>query len=102
MRKLILRMEITLDGVAAGENGPIEGVNYGDEGSWSDIFAWQMGAVADGFQGLRRLLAQKPWTLPIPGTTKPHRLRENVAAAAVDLTEDVLRDIESAASCPES
>jgi len=39
MRKLILRMELTLDGVAAGENGPVEGVDYGDEGSWSDIFA---------------------------------------------------------------
>ena len=39
MRKLILRMEITLDGVAAGENGPIDGVDYGDEGSWSDTFA---------------------------------------------------------------
>ncbi len=40
MRKLILRMEITVDGVAAGENnGPIEGVDHGDEGSWKDIFA---------------------------------------------------------------
>ena len=39
MRKLILRMEITLDGVAAGEDGPIDGVDYGDEGSWSDTFA---------------------------------------------------------------
>ena len=39
MRKLILRMLLTLDGVAAGENGPIDGVEYGDEGSWSDIFA---------------------------------------------------------------
>jgi dihydrofolate reductase len=40
MRKLILRMELTLDEVAAGEkNEPIDGVNYGDEGSWSDIFA---------------------------------------------------------------
>lgn len=39
MRRLILRMELTLDGVAAGENGPIEGVDYGDEGSWRDIFA---------------------------------------------------------------
>ena len=39
MRKLILRMEIALDGVAAGEKGPIEGVEYGDAGSWSDIFA---------------------------------------------------------------
>jgi aryl-alcohol dehydrogenase-like predicted oxidoreductase len=44
------------------------------------------------------LLAQKPWIVPIPGTTKPHRLRENVAAAAVDLTADDLRDIENAAS----
>jgi dihydrofolate reductase len=39
MRKLILRMELTLDGVAAGENGPIDMVDYGEEGSWSDIFA---------------------------------------------------------------
>ena len=39
MRKLILRMLLTLDGVAAGENGPIDMVDYGDEGSWSDIFA---------------------------------------------------------------
>ena len=39
MRKLILRMELTLDGVAAGENGPIDMVDYGDEGSWTDIFA---------------------------------------------------------------
>ena len=44
------------------------------------------------------LLAQKPWIVPIPGTTKLHRLQENVAAAAVELTEDDLRDIESAAS----
>jgi aryl-alcohol dehydrogenase-like predicted oxidoreductase len=44
------------------------------------------------------LLAQKPWVVPIPGTTKPHRLRENVAAAAVELTVDDLRDIEGAAS----
>ena len=39
MRKLILRMELTLDGVAAGEDGAIEGIDHGDEGSWSDIFA---------------------------------------------------------------
>jgi aryl-alcohol dehydrogenase-like predicted oxidoreductase len=44
------------------------------------------------------LLAQKPWIVPIPGTTKPHRLRENVAAASVELTEGDLHDIESAAS----
>lgn len=44
------------------------------------------------------LLAQKPWIVPIPGTTKLHRLDENIGAAAVDLTADDLRDIESAAS----
>src|SRR5438876_915246 len=44
------------------------------------------------------LLAQKPWLVPIPGTTKRHRLQENVAAASVELTEGDLRDIESAAS----
>jgi len=44
------------------------------------------------------LLAQKPWIVPIPGTTKLHRLRENIAAASVELTADDLRDIESAAS----
>jgi aryl-alcohol dehydrogenase-like predicted oxidoreductase len=44
------------------------------------------------------VLAQKPWIVPIPGTTKLHRLQENVAAASVELTEGDLRDIESAAS----
>jgi aryl-alcohol dehydrogenase-like predicted oxidoreductase len=44
------------------------------------------------------LLAQKPWIVPIPGTTKLHRLEENVAAAAVELTAGDLQDIESAAS----
>jgi aryl-alcohol dehydrogenase-like predicted oxidoreductase len=44
------------------------------------------------------LLAQKPWIVPIPGTTKLHRLQENVAAASVELTEGDLRDIERAAS----
>ena len=44
------------------------------------------------------LLAQKPWIVPIPGTTKLHRLQENVAAASVDLTEEDLREIENAAS----
>jgi dihydrofolate reductase len=38
MRKLILRMLLTLDEVAAGEHGQIDNVNYGDEGSWRDIF----------------------------------------------------------------
>jgi aryl-alcohol dehydrogenase-like predicted oxidoreductase len=44
------------------------------------------------------LLAQKPWIVPIPGTTKLHRLEENIAAAAVELTSDDLRQIEEAAS----
>jgi aryl-alcohol dehydrogenase-like predicted oxidoreductase len=44
------------------------------------------------------LLAQKPWIVPIPGTTKLHRLQENAAAASVELTEGDLREIESAAS----
>ncbi len=44
------------------------------------------------------LLAQKPWIVPIPGTTKLHRLEENIGAAAVELTPDDLRDIDSAAS----
>jgi aryl-alcohol dehydrogenase-like predicted oxidoreductase len=44
------------------------------------------------------LLAQKPWIVPIPGTTKLHRLEENVGAAEVELTSDDLREIETAAS----
>jgi aryl-alcohol dehydrogenase-like predicted oxidoreductase len=44
------------------------------------------------------LLAQKPWIVPIPGTTKPARLEENLGAVAIDLTEGDLREIESAAS----
>jgi aryl-alcohol dehydrogenase-like predicted oxidoreductase len=44
------------------------------------------------------LLAQKPWIVPIPGTTKLHRLEENLGAVDVKLTTDDLRDIENAAS----
>jgi aryl-alcohol dehydrogenase-like predicted oxidoreductase len=44
------------------------------------------------------LLAQKPWIVPIPGTTKLQRLEENIGAAAVELTAGDLRDIESATS----
>jgi len=44
------------------------------------------------------LLTRKPWIVPIPGTTKRHRLQENVAAAAVELTDGDLRDIENAAA----
>jgi aryl-alcohol dehydrogenase-like predicted oxidoreductase len=44
------------------------------------------------------LLAQKPWIVPIPGTTKLHRLEENLGAVNVTLTPDDLREIEEAAS----
>jgi len=44
------------------------------------------------------LLARKPWIVPIPGTTKLHRLEENTGAAAIQLTPDDLREIEGAAS----
>jgi aryl-alcohol dehydrogenase-like predicted oxidoreductase len=44
------------------------------------------------------LLAQKPWIVPIPGTTKLHRLEENLGASAVELTPEDLREIETAAS----
>jgi len=42
------------------------------------------------------LLARKPWIVPIPGTTKPHRLEENIGAARIQLTADDLREIDSA------
>jgi aryl-alcohol dehydrogenase-like predicted oxidoreductase len=44
------------------------------------------------------LLAQKPWIVPIPGTTKLHRLEENLGAIAVKLTPDDLRELDSAAA----
>ena len=44
------------------------------------------------------LLAQKPWIVPIPGTTKLHRLEENIGAANVQLTPDDLRQIDNASS----
>jgi aryl-alcohol dehydrogenase-like predicted oxidoreductase len=44
------------------------------------------------------LLAQKPWIVPIPGTTKLHRLEENIAAVEVELTPDDVREIDTAAS----
>jgi len=44
------------------------------------------------------LLAQKPWIVPIPGTTKLNRLEENIGAVEVELTSDDLREIDSAAS----
>ena len=61
-----------------------------------------LGEIAAGHKAtnaqiaLAWLLAQKPWIVPIPGTTKLHRLEENVAAADVTLTADDLRAIEGA------
>lgn len=61
-----------------------------------------LGRIADGKGATRAqvalawLLARKPWIVPIPGTTKPHRLEENVGAAAVTLTADDLAAIEAA------
>lgn len=44
------------------------------------------------------LLSRKPWIAPIPGTTKLHRLEENIGAAAIELTADDLLEIEGALS----
>jgi aryl-alcohol dehydrogenase-like predicted oxidoreductase len=62
----------------------------------------QIGAIAAQKQvtpaqvALAWLLAQKPWIVPIPGTTKLHRLEENLGAATVELTPDDLRAIDVA------
>lgn len=61
-----------------------------------------LGDIADNKQATRAqialawLLAQKPWIVPIPGTTKIHRLEENTGAANVELTTDDLQRIETA------
>ena len=63
-----------------------------------------LGSIAEQKQAtpaqiaLAWLLAQKPWIVPIPGTTKLHRLAENIGAVAVELTSNDLREIDSAAS----
>ena len=44
------------------------------------------------------LLAQKPWIVPIPGTTKLHRLEENIGAVAVELSPEDIRQLREAAS----
>ena|SRR5438132_9519540 len=58
------------------------------------------GPAADKQQAiaLAWLLARTPWIVPIPGTTKLHRLEENIGEAAVELTADDLREIENAAA----
>ena len=63
-----------------------------------------LGSIAEQKQAtpaqiaLAWLLAQKPWIVPIPGTTKLHRLDENIGAASVELTPNDLRDIDDAAA----
>ena len=54
--------------------------------------------VTPAQMALAWLLAQRPWIVPIPGTTKLHRLEENIGAVSVDLTGDDLREIDGAAS----
>src|SRR5438093_9860707 len=58
----------------------------------------QRKGATPGQIALAWLLAQKPWIVPIPGTTKPHRLEENLGAAEVELTGEHLAEIERAAS----
>jgi aryl-alcohol dehydrogenase-like predicted oxidoreductase len=57
-----------------------------------------MGETKKAQIALAWVLAQKPWMVPIPGTTKLHRLDENIGALSVELTADDLRDIDAAAS----
>lgn len=58
-------------------------------------WALRKGVTAAQFS-LAWLLAQKPWIVPIPGTTNPLHLNENLGAAAVKLTADELREIRAA------
>ena len=70
----------------------------------NQAFVEVLGAVAEKKRATKAqialawLLAQKPWIVPIPGTTKPHRLEENIGAAELTLTTDDLREIEAAAA----
>ena len=62
---------------------------------WLKSFAERKSATPAQI-ALAWLLAQKPWIAPIPGTTKRHRLLENLGGAQVELTADDIRDINSA------
>ncbi len=64
---------------------------------WLTTFAERRSATPAQI-ALAWLLAQKSWIVPIPGTTKLHRLEENIGAAAIQLTSDDLREIDRAAS----
>ena len=62
-----------------------------------EIFAKQKQATPAQV-ALAWVLAQKPWIVPIPGTTKLHRLRENIGAVSLQLSAEDLRELESTAS----
>ncbi|PYR89513.1 MAG: aldo/keto reductase [Acidobacteria bacterium] len=64
---------------------------------WLTTFAERKKATSAQI-ALAWLLAQKPWIVPIPGTTKRHRLEENIAATAIELTAEDLREIDRAAA----
>src|SRR6516165_736679 len=64
---------------------------------WLKTFAAHKNATPAQI-ALTWLLAQKPWIVPIPGTTKRHRLEENLGAANIELTDEDLREIDAAAS----
>ena len=64
---------------------------------WLTAFAGRKDATPAQI-ALAWLLAQRPWIVPIPGTTKRDRLEENLGAAAIELTADDLREIDRAAS----
>jgi aryl-alcohol dehydrogenase-like predicted oxidoreductase len=65
--------------------------------AWLKTFAEQKHATPARI-ALAWLLAQKPWIAPIPGTTKRHRLEENLGSARIQLSPDDLREIDRAAS----
>jgi aryl-alcohol dehydrogenase-like predicted oxidoreductase len=62
---------------------------------WLKAFAASKDATP-AQMALAWLLAQAPWIVPIPGTTKPHRLEENLGTPSVQLTPDDLREIKRA------
>ena len=64
---------------------------------WLKAFAARRNATAAQIS-LAWILAQRPWIVPIPGTTKPHRLQENLGGATLQLTTNDLREIDRAAS----
>jgi dihydrofolate reductase len=82
MRKLILRMELTLDGVAAGEHGPIDLIEYGDQDSWNDIFATleTVDAMLIGAGTHREYLTH--WQSALTSPTTPPNERRFAAIAA--------------------